>query len=175
MEIQVSKNTILKMFDLKFVQEFYNTIHNKIDLSDDYRTNYQRKYPTIEDLEKRFKDAIHNKFEKDGTPDFLIYKNNKIAGIFEFHPLSDENQIEIGYWLFKEFRQKGILSEIMPPMIKYTRDYFNFPKIVATTQEDNFASQALLRKFSFYRTGRVFDITEDNGDHTIEIEFDYVL
>ena len=148
-KIIISNDIFLEMMDKKHVSLFYESIHEKVSDTDHYRQNLQKKYKKLEDVESRIEDAVKNKRNVDGTPDFFIFYGNKIVGIFEFHPLLDGDHIEVGYWLYEEHRNKGILSKVFPIMIEYARDNFDKPNILATTSIENVPSQKLLEKIKF--------------------------
>ena len=174
MEIAINKDIYLKMFDQSFVGEFYSAIHERNE-KDDYRCNLQRKYKTLKKLESRIIDAIENKYKIDGTPDFFIYFKEKLVGVFEFHPLNEEDFVEVGYWLFSEYRRRGIISSIFPFMIKYAKNNFSKSKILATTSVKNIPSQKLLEKIQFKKTGRILEFEKDFGKVEREIEYIYQL
>ncbi len=93
-----------------------------------------------------------------------------IASMFEFHPITKPDQVEIGYWLYEEFRQKGILSQVLPRMIAYTQTHINVSKIRATTAIENIPSQKLLEKCGFIWT----DTIEYQIEAKSRKEFEYL-
>ena len=154
MRITVDDDIYLELFDIKFVKTFFGSIHASDAISDSYRESMQRKYPKIEDLEFRIQDAIQNKYLKDGTPDFFIFYRGNLAGVFEFHPLTADDHIEIGYWLYSEFRKLKIMSRVFTSMIPYAKNHFNRPKLLACTAPDNQPSLKLLESVGFIETGK---------------------
>lgn len=172
MEIIIDEKIKLKLFNLNEVDQFFESIHRENPTNDTYRANLQRKYNTLQKLVNRIEDAVENKFKIDGTPDFFIYLNNQIAGMFEFHPLTEDNFIEVGFWLYPEFRRKGLLTKVFPVMIKYAKTNFSKEKILATTSTENLPSQKLLESNKFLNTGLTEEILSDG---TIEKQYVYQL
>lgn len=172
-KIKVTSQISLEMMDFGHEEPFFSNIFEKTNTSDEYRKNLQKKYKTLEAVKFKIDDAVNNKRLVDGTPDFFIFYDGKIAGMFEFHPLSLDDHLEVGYWLYEEFRGRGILSSIFPVMISYANQNFSKNKILATTSISNIPSQKLLAKIRFIKTGRVLEFPEENG--TISKEFEYIL
>lgn len=68
-------------------------------------------------------------------------------GYWNFN-LSDESA-EIGYELLKEFRGQGIMSEVLPEVIRFGFEEMKLELITAITTEQNIGSVKLLKKFGF--------------------------
>ncbi|MBC86731.1 MAG: hypothetical protein CL677_06080 [Bdellovibrionaceae bacterium] len=173
MPIKVSDDISLELMNMNHAPLFFQSIHEKESETDIYRHNLQEKYRKLENIETRIEDAVNNKRNVDGTPDFFIFYGDKIAGIFEFHPLTEEDHIEVGYWLYEEYRNKGILSKVFPLMIQYAKVNFNKTKILATTSTENIPSQKLLEKMEFNKTGNVLEFEQPDGTLSKEFEYTY--
>lgn len=167
--MKINSKIELKMASESIIDDYFQSIHKDVS-QDEYRDNLQKKYPTKEMILKRIKDMV-GKTASDGTPDFFIYYEDELAGVFEFHPLTNDDYLEVGYWLFAEFRRKNILSEIFPHMIQYVAEHFNKSKIRATTAIDNDPSKRLLEKVGFIKTGKIFEEQVASG---IQREFEYM-
>lgn len=170
----IGKNIQLKQFSIDQAGPFYNSIHDEIDPSDDYRVRLQEKYSTLDKVEARIIDAVDNKFKVDETPDFFIYYKSELAGIFEFAPLEKNKKfVEVGYWLYRKYRRKGILSAIFPEMIAYAKSNFSKrERLIATTPLDNIPSQKLLEKIGFQNTGKVHEFKKEHGIVEKDIEYE---
>lgn len=172
MIIKVNDEVHLEFFNKICAAEFFNTIHQDNSINDYYRANLQRKYSSPEVLINIIEDAVENKFKVDGTPDFFIRYKGKIAGMFEFHPLTGNDFIEVGYWLYPEFRKKGILRVVFPVMINYAKEKFSKKTMLATTSVENIPSQKLLESQHFTKVG----LNEEmRSDGTIERQNVYKL
>lgn len=176
MKLKINKDVELYLFSLSYAADFYESIHKSNAINDVYRGRLKEKYNTLDKVKSRIIDAIDNKYKVDGSPDFFIFYKNELAGIFEFHPLQEnENYLEVGYWLYPEFRRMGILFDIFPEMFKYCKDNFSRTRILATTSVENIPSQKLLDKVGFRKTGRLLSFDSENGELNKEIEYEYFL
>jgi hypothetical protein len=82
MNLQVTQDIVLKLFDESMAEPYYRAIHSPLAGVDQQRVVLKRKYDSLDKLRSRLKDAIENKFMKDGTPDFIICYKGQIAGVF---------------------------------------------------------------------------------------------
>lgn len=172
MKIEISTDICLKLFNRNLSQEFYSAIHSIKDTNDEYRCHLQKTYDQFEKVESRVIDAIENKYQKDGTPDFFIYFQENLAGVFEFHPLTADDFVEVGYWLFSEYRRKGIISSVFPVMIRFAGENFSKSKIRVTTSIRNTPSQKLLESIDFKKTGKILEFRKE--DNKVQKEFEYI-
>ncbi|MFL5813282.1 MAG: GNAT family N-acetyltransferase, partial [Bdellovibrionia bacterium] len=144
MNIAVNEQIELRLFDGGYAAEYFESIRSSKSNGEAFFEAIQKKYESLEKVRARIQDAIENKFKVDGTPDFLVYYDGKVAGVFEFHPLSAGDFLEVGFWLFPEFRGKGILAQAFPHMINYASKNFTKSKVLATTAVTNEPAQKLL-------------------------------
>lgn len=175
MLIPVSPRITLRQFHSSLAEDFHRAIHRVDDATDPFRCRLQEKYPTLEAVEARVRDAVENKYSVDGTPDFFIYVDGQVAGIFEFHPIRSPAYVEVGFWLFADYRRQGILSAVFPAMLDYARAYQPYPALYATTLEKNVAAQRLLEKFQFEKTGRILEFPEEGEEPgAVQREVEYL-
>ncbi len=175
-EFEISKKIQLKSFSLDQADVFFDSIHELKDSEDPYRERLQEKHETVSKTEAIIVDAVDNKYKIDGTPDFFIYFDNQIAGVFEFAPLQEDvDFVEVGYWLFRKYRRNGVLSTVFPSMIKFAHDHFDRLRLIATTPLDNYPSQKLLEKVGFSNTGRVEEFKKENGILEKDVEYELIL
>ena len=73
--------------------------------------------------------------------DDLAGKALGIAGFYD-----GKEGIEIGYALLKQYQGRGILSEILPALIQYGIEQYEFDTIRALIKKENTASLKLARK-----------------------------
>ncbi len=172
---RINNQLSLKQISVSDTETFYNSLHSIKNFDDKNRTHLQLKYDRLEKTRLSILDAVESKFKLDGTPDFFILFNEKIVGMFEFHPLTNQNYIEVGYWLYLEYRRQGILSSVFPVMIDYAADNFSKEKILATTATTNIASQALLSKIGFNKTDNILEFKNSKGEMNKEYEYLYLL
>lgn len=79
---------------------------------------------------------------------------NKMVGdlCFVGEP-NEKGEIEIGYGIYPESRNKGYMSEAVAAMIGWVRNQPCVSSIVADTEKDNPASFSVLLKNGFQKTG----------------------
>lgn len=173
--IIVNDDIRLELFKLAHKEPYFQSIH-ELKEEDEFRDNLQKRFTNIKKIELMLVDAIDEKLKKTGSPDYFIIYKGQIAGMFEFHPLDDADYIEMGYWVYAKFRRRGILSTIIPLMIKFTKEHFDKSKILATTPTDNIPSQGLLQKMKFQKTGKILEFTNSKtGITSKEFEYYYYL
>ncbi len=82
-----------------------------------------------------------------------LKESDMVIGGFEVVTDSDvlknENEIELRYWLSKEFWGKGIMPEVVKEMIKYLFEMEKIEKIYADIFEGNTKSKRVLEKCGF--------------------------
>ncbi len=173
--IQVNDNITLELFNLGHKNTFFEAIHELTE-EDSFRCDLQSRFSNLGKVHNMLDDAINRKLKNGGSPDYFIFYKGSLAGMFEFHPLTEEDHVEMGYWLFAKYRRKKILSTIIPRMITFTKENFNKSKILATTSTDNIASQRLLENMNFTATGRILEFTNSRtGEISEEYEYFYYL
>ena len=84
-------------------------------------------------------ESIHK--EMQAERDDLAGKALGIAGFYD-----GKEGIEIGYALLKQYQGRGILSEILPALIQYGIEQYEFDTIRALIKKENTASLKLARK-----------------------------
>ena len=93
---------------------------------------------------------------------YFIYKDEKIVGSCGFTGKPTNGQVEIAYWTFKEFENKGIASFACQELIKIAKKENEKIKIIAKTAPEHNASTKILEKNNFIYSGIVQD--EEIGD-----------
>jgi RimJ/RimL family protein N-acetyltransferase len=172
MRIAVNEQIELRLFDCRYASEYFGAIRSAEINGEAFFEAIQKKYASLEKLKLRIQDAMENKFKVDGTPDFFVYYDGRVAGVFEFHPITSGDHLEVGFWLFPEYRGKGILAQAFPHMIEYAAKNFSKTQMLATTAVTNGPAQKLLERSGFIKTG---EVEEPLKDGTIERQFVYEL
>jgi ribosomal-protein-alanine N-acetyltransferase len=81
-----------------------------------------------------------------------LHEEKRVIGLLDLYNWkARERRVKIGYWIGKDYRRKGYLSEIMPKVIDFAFKKMNVEKITAKVLIDNIASQRLLEKFNFVK------------------------
>lgn len=123
----------------------------------------------LEDAIKHFE----NFKNKDDRFTFsIIGKANKTligrVSLFDYNPRN--KAVELGYFIFKEFRNKGYGTEILECIQEFCFDKIEINKLIAQTGSFNKESIKLLEKSGFYREGILREHHEINGF----LEDDYI-
>jgi RimJ/RimL family protein N-acetyltransferase len=103
--------------------------------------------------------------EGEGYPFAVMETHTQaLAGSIEIRPDKDGSGKlgEIGYWIGKPYRRKGYAAEALMMVIDYARKNFGCETLSAYANQDNAASQAVLKKcgFTFIR-GKVGEFKQD--------------
>jgi len=72
-------------------------------------------------------------------------------------------KMEIGYWLLPAYFGKGIMTEAVPPIIKYAFSSMDIHRIEAVVETGNDDSTKLLKKLNFTYEGALADSEIKNG------------
>lgn len=98
--------------------------------------------------------------------EFGVGDEKEFAGVISFHTISiDNHRAEIGYWMHKPMRGKGIGTMATKMITGYGFDTLGFKRIEAAVDLDNIASQKLLTSAGYQREGiQQQRVTRSNGD-----------
>ena len=76
--------------------------------------------------------------------------SNKIVGVISLHSLDFANhRAEVGYWMFKEARNKGICTKSVEMITEYGLMTMGFRRVEALVNNANDASKRLLNKAGY--------------------------
>ncbi len=97
--------------------------------------------------------------------DFAIDVGGEAIGGIGIVPQRDVERIsaEIGYWLSESFWNKGIMTEAVKEMAKYTFENFPLCKLYAPVFEYNIASGRVLEKAGFEKEAVLKKAAVKNG------------
>jgi len=96
---------------------------------------------------------------------FVTHKDN-IAGVVDFNRgRKNSNELEIGYWLAKDYLGQGLMTKACAAFIDYAFKNSDVNRIVINTDTRNYKSQAVPRRLGFTKegVGREFGIL--NGEY----------
>ena len=121
-----------------------------------------------------FIDRIINNFKRhEGIYWVICFENESdligTVGYWNFDLAAET--AEIGYELLAAFRNQGIMSEVIPRIIKFGFEQMKLKSITAFTTEQNTRSVKLLEKFRF----SLFSSGYDNTDEPVPGMLKYVL
>jgi|SRR3989344_346790 len=112
-------------------------------------------YPfTVQKAKKIIKDFWAD-LKKDTIGFVIILKEeNKVIGVIDIYKISKKHRkARIGYWIGKDYRGKGLASEAVRAVIKFSFKNLKLNKISAETLIDNKSSNILLKKVGFREVG----------------------
>jgi RimJ/RimL family protein N-acetyltransferase len=82
----------------------------------------------------------------------------RAIGSIGFHgPPDDDGRVEVGYRVEPEYRRQGVATEVVRALISWAIREHGVTRFRAATAPDNLASQAVLARFGFHRTGSQMD------------------
>ena len=90
--------------------------------------------------------ALHSSQNQESFPQ--MHKKAKIRDdLCEASPAG--GKLKLGYWIGRNYRQKGYATEAIKKIIKYAFEKYNVDEIIATTLISNESSMNLLKKLGF--------------------------
>ena len=117
------------------------------------RTNAEVSKFITRDLNKSLTDIENFIVERSKTDLFFsintIEKNELVGTIAIWKINYDKNYAELGYELFPEFQNKGIMTNAITGILDYAFNILNFKTIEAFTNKENQNSRKLLEKLGF--------------------------
>ena len=145
---KVSLWTITKE-DLKKIWEYFGDFGLR-------KFIHMRWEPIYYENEEKWYEELINNIKKDVVFEIVENPSKKIVGLIGIHKINWHSRYgEIGYWIWKEFWNKGYATEAVRLMLKYAFEYLNLNKIWARVMEPNKASQRVLEKNGFRLVGRL--------------------
>ena len=96
---------------------------------------------------------------------FAIDMDGKVIGGIGviLHQEQGLNDAELGYWLDEQYWNRGIMTEAIVQMVKYTFKTFAIARIFAEVLTGNKASIRVLEKAGFTREKVLYRVTIRNG------------
>jgi ribosomal-protein-alanine N-acetyltransferase len=87
----------------------------------------------------------------------VLRETGDVVGRCGFHARPDaDGMVELGYRVQPQWRRQGLATELATGMLAWAREQ-GARRCVASTVPDNLASQAVLAKLGFVRTGEWMD------------------
>ncbi|WP_257668730.1 GNAT family N-acetyltransferase [Parapedobacter tibetensis] len=110
----------------------------------------------IENINSDFNNAMFFKI--------ITLEENEIVGTICLWKINRDNKYaEIGYELFPEFQNKGLMSNAIKAILDFANDELGLEYIEAYTHKENLNSQKLLNKFGFEKINGKSDIKNPNN------------
>lgn len=85
-------------------------------------------------------------------------RGRRAIGSIGFHaPPDDDGRVEVGYRVEPEYRRQGVATEVVRALFSWANREHGVTRFRAATAPNNLASQAVLARFGFRRTGSQMD------------------
>jgi len=95
-------------------------------------------------------------WEKKKAYAFTILADNKVVGqVMLENPSKDKGRYEVGYFIGKQFWNKGIAAKAVKEIVKFSFKKLNLYKIWGDNDSDNPASGKVMKKAGFKLEGRL--------------------
>ncbi|QCK15662.1 GNAT family N-acetyltransferase [Mangrovivirga cuniculi] len=126
---------------------------------------YGVSYETLVETQEQMK--WYEDLEANGTGKWWAIRNsisNKFVGAAGFNNHEKEHKkAEIGFWLLPEYWNKGIMSEVLPLVIKNAQSDLDIHRIEAYVEDGNESSARLLKRLNFKKEGTLYHSEIKNG------------
>lgn len=154
--------------------EILANIANDLEIAVAVGENFPYPYG-ISDADK-FKEFTGSAWKTGREYNFGIYdkKSKKYMGNIGFKLSQESDEVEnIGYWLGKEFHGKGFATETLKSFLDFILRTFPKVRIIKASALDyNLASQNVLEKCGFVKTGQIDDFKLlRNGKSAASVKF----
>lgn len=111
-------------------------------------------YNSIDEVLKNYQKQTQNTDSVWKTDMYGIFKDNELLGEIGLSGIDTKNQTgEIGYWLKKSARGKGIITKLIPEIEKIAFAELKLRKINIWCDEDNIASRKHAEKQGYVLEG----------------------
>jgi RimJ/RimL family protein N-acetyltransferase len=114
-------------------------------------------YAEPEPFEEKVKRVQRFRGQFDLQEDYIYgifnQENTRLLGGTGLHTRLGANQLEIGYWLHKDFVNQGLVTESTAALVKVAFEIIHIHRLEIHCDPANFASAAIPRKLGFTHEG----------------------
>jgi len=108
---------------------------------------------TVNDT-RRFIQTVINQFKSNEGFQCGIWNEGKMTGVVGFHRVDWMNKnVEIGYWIAREYQGKGLITRSCKAMIDYAFREFNLKRVQIRCATGNIRSCAIPERLGFRKEG----------------------
>lgn len=104
---------------------------------------------TEEDARKFYEKCRENYFKEDEGFQYIVEDENGFIGVLGVHKPEKNVRVELGYWMGKEFRGRGYMSEALEAVSNYLLKEHIFERVYLMTFMWNKASSKVAEKAGF--------------------------
>lgn len=107
----------------------------------------------LKDAEWFMNDSIE-KWNKGKSFNFGIVIDDEVVGICGLNDVDEKHRhAELGYWIGKPFRGKGIMSKTAKAVVKFGFEELKLHRLDAWHMEENEGSKSIIKKLGFTHEG----------------------
>jgi len=89
----------------------------------------------------------------------------KIGVVAYYYFKSEHKKAEVGFWIFPEYWNKGVTSEVLKAVIDYCQKQKGIHRLEAFVEEGNMASIRVLEKLGFVCEGKLNEYEIKDGHY----------
>jgi [ribosomal protein S5]-alanine N-acetyltransferase len=140
---------------------------------------YSGPYKASKSIEsaKEYISKCNEKMKKGESYHFGIYDKNdgEIVGVIGYFDLNEEGKSgEIGFWVAKDYWNKGYMSEAVKLFTKYIFEELKFHRVFAHFHELNKAVEKILQKSGYEKEGELKEALFTEGKYYDDIIYGIV-
>ncbi|MFA9556329.1 GNAT family N-acetyltransferase [Evansella sp. AB-rgal1] len=158
-----TQNFLLRGISLEDAESLYSF------MSDRETMKYITPFPvtTLEEMENKVNDSIESFLRQKEIPWVIIHKaDNELIGMFRFHKLHLwHKKTEMGAVIRDDFQRKGVMTEILKPLLEFGFLTLQLNRIVGDLFASNKGSQRLMGKFGFHKDGQLRQTDFDGEEY----------
>ncbi|HWC52921.1 MAG TPA: GNAT family N-acetyltransferase [Chitinophagaceae bacterium] len=126
---------------------------------------YGVRYDSLEATKKQMDWYEKNLKENTGCSWKIVDKTSgeKIGVVAYYYFKPEHKKAEIGFWIFPQYWNKGIVTETLKAVIAYCRKEKGIHRLEAFVEEGNEASSRVLEKLGFVCEGKMYECEIKDG------------
>lgn len=157
-EIRLNATTQLRLLELHDAPDIYQAIDSQRDYLGEFLP-FVNKTDSIEYTQAFVQSSVCASSKK-GEYSFVINHEGNFAGIIGFKDLDKENQkVEIGYWLCRQYQHRGIMTSAVKALCKLAFEEMHINRIQIKCAVRNTPSKRIPMRLGFSLEG-----TERSGE-----------
>jgi len=138
---------LIRKLSLLYAKEYKKILDNK-------EIKWYGKYLIHPIPLSKIKKYIQHQIKLKNYIEFAILVDNKLVGTISIEKIDKINKnANIGYWVAKSYRGKGIATKAVKLAVKFGFNELNLKRIYTTVRKDNIASYKVLENAGFEREG----------------------
>lgn len=175
--MELEELTTSRLILRKLTPEIFDYIYRELPKPQQIKFLGLNSKEELEVEKKKYKEGLWTYNKKFLYFQLLEQKNNNIIGWCGYHTwYLDHERAEIGYGLFKEeYKNRGLMSEAILPIIDYGFVKMELNRIEAFIEPKNLASIKLIKKLNFVKEGQLREHYYNYKNNQVEDSIVYSL